>query len=89
MSDAHSAVAATAFVPLTREGIQAIELGSQLCGINQAETINNAVQLWAYLQELQAAGGQIWIRARADDPLTRVMFVAGQTGPSQENGQEP
>jgi hypothetical protein len=57
VSDANSTVEATALVPLTREGIQTLQVASRRCGVNQAETINNAVQAWAYLQELQ--GGDV------------------------------
>ena len=52
-------------VNITARTSRALDLIKSLTGLNKTDTINRAVQLYAYLEEIVEADGQIEIRPKA------------------------
>lgn len=59
-------------VNLTARGSRALELATELTGDTKTDTINRALQFYAYLEQVTAHGGAIYVREKADSELERV-----------------
>ena len=59
-------------VNLTSQSSRALEIAAQLTGDTKTDTINRAVQLYAYLEQVTQDGGAIYVQESADDELTLV-----------------
>ena len=59
-------------VNLTARSARALELATQLTGDTKTDTINRALQIYAYLEQVTAHGGSIYARETADSELERL-----------------
>ena len=59
-------------VNLTGRASRALELATQVTGDTKTDTINRALQIYAYLEEVTARGGSIYVREAADSDLERL-----------------
>jgi hypothetical protein len=56
-------------VNVTRRASRALDLAAQLTGDTKTDTINRAVQIYAFLERVAAEGGSVYVRARAGSEL--------------------
>ena len=54
---------------LTGRAAQALEVAAQLTGDSKTDTINRALQIYAYMEQLTARGGSIYVREAANSEL--------------------
>ncbi len=59
-------------VNLTPRSARALELATQLTGDTKTDTINRALQIYAFLEQVTATGGSIYARETADSELVRL-----------------
>lgn len=59
-------------VNLTGRGSRALELATEVTGDTKTDTINRALQIYAYLEQVTARGGSIYVREAADSELERL-----------------
>lgn len=59
-------------VNLTGRACRALEIATQLTGDSKTDTINRALQVYAYLEQVTARGGSIYVREVADSELERL-----------------
>jgi hypothetical protein len=62
-------------VNLTSQSSQALELATSLTGDSKTDTINRAVQLYAYLREVISKGGSIYARESDDADPRELKFL--------------
>jgi hypothetical protein len=62
-------------VNLTPRSASALELAAELCGDTRTDTINRAIQIYAYLEQVIRDGGSIHVRAHdATEPERLKIF---------------
>jgi hypothetical protein len=59
-------------VNLTPRGSRALEVATELTEDTKTDTINRALEIYAYLQQVTAHGGAIYAREKAGAELERV-----------------
>jgi len=59
-------------VNLTARSSRALELATELTGDTKTDTINRAVQIYAFLEQITAHGGSVHVRESADSELERL-----------------
>jgi hypothetical protein len=59
-------------VNLTGRASRALELATELTGDTKTDTINRALQIYAYMEQVTARGGSIYVREAADSELERL-----------------
>jgi len=59
-------------VNLTGRASRALELATELTGDTKTDTINRALQVYAYLEEVTSRGGSIYVRESGDADLERL-----------------
>lgn len=59
---------------LTPRSIRALDEVVNRSGDSKTDTINRALQVYAYLEEINDKGGAIYVRASEDADLERVRF---------------
>ena len=59
-------------VNLTARAARALELATNLTGDSKTDTINRALQIYAFLEEASAKGGAIYVREGKDTELERL-----------------
>ncbi|WP_253669635.1 hypothetical protein [Streptoalloteichus tenebrarius] len=59
-------------VNLTPRSSKALEQTVDLTGDSKTDTINRALQVYAFLEEIMQAGGSIYVRQSADSELERL-----------------
>jgi hypothetical protein len=50
-------------VNVTRRASRALELATRLTGDSKTDTINRALQVYAYVEQVTAEGGSVYVRA--------------------------
>ena len=59
-------------VNLTARASRALELATELTGDTKTDTINRALQIYAYIEQVASHGGAIYVREQASSELERV-----------------
>ncbi len=59
-------------VNLTARASRALELAARLSGDTKTDTINRALQAYAFLEQVTAQGGSVYIRQKPDSELEQV-----------------
>lgn len=59
-------------VNLTARASRALELATELTGDTKTDTINRALQIYAFLEQVSAGGGSIYVREAPDAELERL-----------------
>jgi hypothetical protein len=59
-------------VNLTSRSSRALELVAELTGDSKTDTINRALQVYAYLEQVTLDGGALYLRESADSELQLV-----------------
>jgi hypothetical protein len=59
-------------VNLTARASRALELATELTGDTKTDTINRALQIYAYLEQVTSHGGAIYVREQPSSELERV-----------------
>jgi hypothetical protein len=62
-------------VNLTSRSSSALELAVELCGDTKTDTINRAIQIYAYLEKVIRDGGSVHMRERNGAELERLKIV--------------
>ena len=61
-------------VNLTPRSARALELATQLTGDSKTDTINRAIQVYAYLEHIISNGGSVHARESEESELERLKF---------------
>lgn len=59
-------------VNLTARASRALELATQLTGDSKTDTVNRALQFYAYMEEISSRGGYVYVKEGADAELERL-----------------
>ena len=59
-------------VNLTGRASRALEQATELTGDTKTDTINRALQVYAYLEQVTSRGGSIYVREAVDSDLERL-----------------
>jgi hypothetical protein len=59
-------------VNLTPRASRALEVATELTGDTKTDTINRALQIYAFLEQITAHGGSIYVREKANSELERL-----------------
>lgn len=59
-------------VNLTARASRALYLATELAGGTKTDTINRALQIYAYMQQVTADGGSVYLRESPDSELERL-----------------
>ena len=62
-------------VNLTGRASRALELATELTGDTKTDAVNRALQIYAYVEQVMAAGGSIRVRAAAGAELDLLKFL--------------
>jgi hypothetical protein len=62
-------------VNLTPRSSSALEIAVELCGDTKTDTINRAIQIYAYLERVIRDGGSVHVRERNSAELERLKIV--------------
>jgi hypothetical protein len=62
-------------VNLTSRASLALEKAVRITGDTKTDTINRALQIYAYLEEVQASGATIYVRGKDDAALERLHII--------------
>jgi hypothetical protein len=62
-------------VNLTGRASRALELAAELTGDTRTDTVNRALQIYAYVEQVMAAGGSVRVRAAAGTELDLLKFL--------------
>lgn len=60
---------------LTPRAVQALEQAIETTGDTQTDTINRAIQVYAYLEETLKNGGEIYTRNPGSQELVNLRFI--------------
>ncbi|TDD97672.1 hypothetical protein [Actinomadura rubrisoli] len=66
--------AAQITVQLLGEAVLALDNTTQALGISKTDTVNRAVQAYAFLMALQRTGGELYLKHTPDDDLHRFLI---------------
>jgi hypothetical protein len=61
-------------VNLTPRSSRALEDAAERSGNTKTDTINRAIQVYGYLEEILQAGGAVYVRERSGGDLERLKF---------------
>lgn len=61
-------------VNLTPRSAVALELATEITGDSKTDTINRAIQIYAYLEHIASKGGTVHIRESESSDLERLKF---------------
>ena len=61
-------------VPLIGEAVIALYSTAATLSLSRTDTVNRAIQAYAYFTAVQQQGGEIHVRETPDDDLTRITF---------------
>jgi hypothetical protein len=59
-------------VNLTGRASRALDLATELTGDTKTDTVNRALQVYAYMEQITARGGSVYVREAADAELERL-----------------
>ncbi len=59
-------------VNLTARSARALEAATDLTGDSKTDTVNRALQIYAFMEHVTASGGSIYVRETADSELERL-----------------
>jgi hypothetical protein len=59
-------------VNLTGRASRALELATELTGDTKTDAVNRALQIYAYMEQITAAGGSVYVREAAGSELERL-----------------
>lgn len=59
-------------VNLTERAAQALRLAAELNSDSKTDTINRALQMYAFMKQVQAQGGAVYVRQRPDSELKQL-----------------
>jgi hypothetical protein len=59
-------------VNLTPRASRALELATQLTGDSKTDTVNRALQFYAYMEQISARGGYVYVKEGVDADLERL-----------------
>jgi len=59
-------------VNLTGRASRALDLATEITGDTKTDTVNRALQVYAYLEQITARGGSIYVREAAESELERL-----------------
>jgi hypothetical protein len=59
-------------VNLTGRASRALEQATKLTGDSKTDTVNRALQVYAYMEEITAEGGSVYVREAAGGELERL-----------------
>jgi hypothetical protein len=59
-------------VNLTARSSRALELATEITGDTKTDTINRALQIYAFMEQIIASGGSVYVREGPDSELERV-----------------
>lgn len=59
-------------VNLIARASRALQQVSQLTGDTKTDSINRAIQIFAYLEEINSSGGAVYVRESPDSELVRL-----------------
>jgi hypothetical protein len=62
-------------VNLTSRASRALELATELTGDTRTDTVNRALQIYAYVEQVMASGGSIRVRAAAGVELDLLKYL--------------
>jgi hypothetical protein len=63
-------------VNLTSRSSSALEDAVELCGDTKTDTINRAIQIYAYLEQVIRNGGSVHVRQESSSDLERLLIVS-------------
>lgn len=61
-------------VSMLPETITAMQDAARLNGLSEADTVNRAIQFWAFIQLVKASGGSVHVRETAGGRLQEVRY---------------
>ena len=61
-------------VPLIGEAVIALYSTAETLGLSRTDTVNRAIQAYAYLTAVQQQDGEIYVRQAPGDDLHRIAF---------------
>jgi hypothetical protein len=59
-------------VNLTGRASRALEIATELTGDTKTDTVNRALQVYAYMEQITARGGSVYVREATDAELERL-----------------
>lgn len=59
-------------VNLTNRASRALDTATELTGDSKTDTVNRALQVYAYMEQVTARGGSVYVREAADAELERL-----------------
>jgi hypothetical protein len=59
-------------VNLTGRASRALDLATELTGDTKTDTVNRALQIYAYMEQITASGGSIYVKEAAGSELERL-----------------
>jgi hypothetical protein len=59
-------------VNLTGRASRALELATELTGDTKTDAVNRALQIYAYMEQITAAGGSVYVKEAGDSELERL-----------------
>jgi uncharacterized protein (DUF1778 family) len=62
-------------INLTPRAAAALTLAANITGENRTDTVNRALQFYAYAEQVISAGGTVLVREPGTDELTVVKFM--------------
>lgn len=62
-------------VNLTPRACTALELAVKLTGDSKTDTLNRAIQVYAYIMNVTQNGGDLYLRDKGQDELERLLLV--------------
>jgi hypothetical protein len=78
MSKEPPPVVAEINVRLIGEAAIALDNAVALCGVSRTDTVNRAVQAYAFFQALLSNGGEIYVKESPDSDMHRLLFEQPQ-----------
>jgi hypothetical protein len=62
-------------VNLTPRACAALDQAAKLTGDSQTDTLNRAIQIYAYVMNVTQNGGDLYVRDKGHDELERLLLV--------------
>lgn len=62
-------------VNLTPRATEAMDTTAELLGLSKTDTVNRALQAYAFLEKIRAEGGEILIRRKEREELEVISFL--------------
>jgi hypothetical protein len=74
MSTAASSNLERVTVNLTERSVRAMRLAAELTGDTKTDTINRALQVYAYIEHVISRGGSVFARESPDADLSKIII---------------